>query len=287
VQSETCVNVKSATSVLAEVAGGQYGLLRTHELLAAGLDPATITRWVHAKRLHRRYRGVYTLGHEALSREGEFLAAVFAGGDGSMLSFDAGAELYAVRRKRASLIDVVIPRKRLSPEGVRFHQARQIGPKDVTVYNGVPVATIPRLLLDLAESKDDGELANIIHEADFRGWFNEANVRERMRLARGRRLKPLEGALELRKQGSAGTKSRAERAMRRRLAAEGIDALPNVTLEGFEVDLHVPGTNLIVEVDGSGHGRPRTQEEDALRDKVFGAAGYEVVRVPATRPARR
>src|SRR6476620_1658060 len=99
--------------------------------------------------------------------------------------------------------------------------------------------------------------------------------------AKGRTLKPLERALELRRQGSAGTRSRAERAMRARLKRQGIEALPNVTLEGFEVDLHVPGANLIVEVDGRGHGRPRTQEDDALRDAVLEAAGLEVIRVPA------
>jgi very-short-patch-repair endonuclease len=286
VQSENFAHDSFATA-LARIAGGQHGLLRTHELHLAGLDNAAITRWVRAAKLHRKSRGIYTLGHHALSREGEFLAAVFAGGARALLAHDAAEELYGLRRRRAAVIDVVLPRKRVPPEGVRFHQARRLDPRDGTVYKGIPVTTIPRLLVDLATRRTDDELANVIHEAHFRGWFDERRVREAMTRAKGRTLKPLERALELRKQGSAGTKSRAERAMRARLKQKGIDALPNVTVEGFEVDLHVPGTKTIVEVDGHGHGRPRTQEDDALRDEVLTAAGFEVIRVPATRPGCR
>src|SRR3954454_21414025 len=233
-----------------EIAGGQHGPLRTGELLEIRVGSAAISRWVTTGKLHRKYRAVYTFGHEALSREGEFLAAVFAAGKGAALSHDAGEELYGLTRKRASTIDVVVPRRRLAPDGLRFHERRHTG---VTIFTGIPVTTIPYLLVDLAERKTDDELAHLIHEADFHGWFDERRVHEAMTRAKGRTLKPLERALELRKQGSAGTKSRAERAMRARLKQQGIDALPNVMVEGFEVDLQVPGTNLIVEVDG--HGR--------------------------------
>ena len=54
--------------------------------------------------------------------------------------------------------------------------------------------------------------------------------------------------------------------------------------EGFEVDLHVPGSNVIVEVDGRGHRRTRTKEDDALKDQVLTALGYEVIRWPGFRP---
>lgn len=271
----------------AAIAGGQYGLIRTAELREIGLTHAAITRWVRAGKLHRRSHGVYTLGHDALPREGEFLAAVFAGGEGAALGHDACVELFGLRRGRAPIIDVIVPKWRAAQPGVRFHESRRIESSDVMVYKGIPVTTIPRLLIDLAATKDDGELANLIHEAAFRGWFDERLVRERMERAAGRTLAPLVSALELRRQGSAGTKSRAEKAMRRRLREQGVQAVPNVVVEGFEVDLHVPGSNVIVEVDGSHHSRPRTREDDALKDRVLAAAGYEVVRVPATRPGGR
>ena len=48
----------------------------------------------------------------ALSREGQFLAAVLWAGEGAALSHLAAAELWEVRRYRASLIDVVAPKWR-------------------------------------------------------------------------------------------------------------------------------------------------------------------------------
>ena len=38
--------------------------------------------------------------------------------------------------------------------------------------------------------------------------------------------------------------------------------------------------NLIVEVDGPGHTRPRTRREDARRDARLRAAGHRIVRIP-------
>ena len=53
----------------------------------------------------------------------------------------------------------------------------------------------------------------------------------------------------------------------------------NSRLEELEVDFHWPELKLCVEVDGSGHERPRTQREGAERDQRLTAAGYRVIRV--------
>ena len=230
---------------------------------------------------------MYTVGHDALSREGEFLAVVYAGGEGAVLSHDALAELYRVRRGRAAVIDVVVPRKRVSPPGTRFHQARNLDPRDVTTYKGIPVTTIPRLLVDLTDTTTDDELANVIHEADFRGWFDEAKVREAADRATGRHhLDVLERALELRKQGSAGTKSKAERAQLARLREQGEHPLPNVQLEGLRgrpvLAGHQAGRR-----DRPGPSRPpaepgrrRVARRDTRSRRIRGAAcGYPIARL--------
>jgi hypothetical protein len=275
----------TAPLAVAAMARRQKGLIRASQLRALGFDTARIARWVKAGRLHRIYRGVYAVGHAALSREARFLAAVFAAGRDAALSHLAAAEHYEIRRYPVSVIDVVAPRKRIAPSGTRFHQARRLDPRDVTVHKGIPITTIPRLAVDLSDALSDDDLANVLHEADYRGWLHLANVRTALARANGRHnLDVLERALALLEQGSAGSKSRAERALRARLGPEW---LPNVTVEGFEVDLHVPGTKVIVEIDGPGHRRERTKRDDALRDEVLDAAGYEVIRLPATRQGRR
>jgi very-short-patch-repair endonuclease len=47
------------------------------------------------------------------------------------------------------------------------------------------------------------------------------------------------------------------------------------------VDFHWPG--LVVEIDGSGHARPRTRAEDRERDEALRERGYEIVRLTADR----
>jgi len=290
VPSETQSLLEKATArasdrAIARHAGSQRGLILIQQLREIGLSDQAVSQRVKAGRLHRRSRGVYAVGHVALSRECEFLAAAFAGGKGSILACGALAEFYGLTKQVAPVIHVLVPGKRKAPPGVRFHQVRNLSARDVTSYKGIPCATIPRLFVDMTDHTTADELANLMHEAAHRKRFVEKRVLEAAGRAKGRHnLHVLYEALELRQQGSAGTRSRAERAMRKRFVQAGIETLPNVTIEGFEVDLHVPGTNLIVEVDGPGHARPRTQRDDALRDQVLEAAGFEVIRSPATRP---
>jgi len=54
----------------------------------------------------------------------------------------------------------------------------------------------------------------------------------------------------------------------------------NTRIAGIEVDFAWPG--LVVELDGPGHRRPRTQRQDAQRDAILEAAGYKVLRLTAT-----
>jgi very-short-patch-repair endonuclease len=55
----------------------------------------------------------------------------------------------------------------------------------------------------------------------------------------------------------------------------------NTKVHGVEVDLHVPAANLAIEIDGPGHARPRTRNEDATRDAVLRDAGVTVLRIPS------
>jgi very-short-patch-repair endonuclease len=57
------------------------------------------------------------------------------------------------------------------------------------------------------------------------------------------------------------------------------EPLVNTKLNGEEPDFHWPAHKVVVEVDGPGHERPRTQREDARKEAAWRAAGYEVLRV--------
>jgi Protein of unknown function (DUF559) len=57
------------------------------------------------------------------------------------------------------------------------------------------------------------------------------------------------------------------------------EPLVNTRVQDIEVDFHWPHANLIVEVDGPGHTRPRTKRDDQHRDVTLRAAGHTVLRV--------
>jgi very-short-patch-repair endonuclease len=102
-----------------------------------------------------------------------------------------------------------------------------------------------------------------------------------MTRANGRHnLHVLTNALALHKAGSAGTRSEAEDRFLARAIKSGLpEPLVNTRVQDLEVDFCWPDQNLIVEVDGPGHTRPRTRQADAQRDARLRAAGHTVLRV--------
>ena len=279
-QDKSAGTPPSVDERIAALAARQHGRVTIAQLLAAGLDDKGVNRRVARGLLHREGRGVYAVGHAGRSREGEFMVAVLGAGRGAALGLLAAAELHAVRRYRAPLIDVVAPRWRRAEPGVRIHRVRALHWRDVTEVRGIPVTSIPRTLVDLTDVLDAYELANVIHEAAFRGHFSLPATRDAIERANGRHnLAVLERALQLNAAGSAGIKSGPEKTFLSML--NGLpEPLVNTHVHGVEPDFHWPDWQLAVEVDGPGHSRARTMREDALKQQILEAAGYEVIRVP-------
>ena len=185
-------------------------------------------------------------------------------------------DLYRISRFPEPVVHVSSPRFR-QLEGVHVHKVRRLDPRDVTTHHGIPVTTIHRLFVDVTEVLTAHQVANLIHEAAFRGRFVEPAVRDSMARANGRhRLHVLERAIELHHSGCPGTKSAGEDAY---LALFGDDEpLVNLHAEGRQVDFHWPDRRLVVEIDGSGHGRRPTRLDDSQRDRTLRAAGWTVLR---------
>ncbi|MDA0162350.1 DUF559 domain-containing protein [Solirubrobacter ginsenosidimutans] len=266
---------------LAALAGGQHGLVTKAQIVAAGLSTSALSDRVKPGVLHRHHRGVYSVGHAALSREGEMFAAVLAARDGAALGHDSVAELFELQRGPSPEIHVVVPKRRTVP-GVRVHRAT-LHPLDLIVYRGIPMTNVARTLVDLSETWTADELTYAIGEAAFHNRFSLDATRRAMDRANGRhRLHVLEEAIAEYLDGSKGSKSRKESAFLKLLKAAGI-ARPrvNVVIEGEEADAHWPDRRLIVEVDGAGHRRPNVKRKDARRDRLLTAAGWRVVHIDA------
>ncbi len=263
---------------LSDIAARQHGLVTAAQLRAVGLDSAAIARRVEAGRLHRRYRGVYSVG--PLSRDGELMAAVLAGGPGALLSHWAAAELHGLTPYRASLIEVVVPSKRQAPPGTKYHRTR-IHWRDVTDRKRIPVTSVARLLVDLTDAvRVPHEITAVIREAAYLGAYSLLATTDARRRANGRRnVALLDEAIALYEAGSAGTRSKEETRTIVLLNHAGLPTpIVNADLLGEEVDFRWPEDRLVVELDGPHHGRATDRRDDAALDAKLRAAGYEVVR---------
>ena len=141
---------------IANIAARQLGVVTYRQLLEAGLCPSGVAKRTTAGRLHRLHRGVYAVGHRAVSREGRWMAAVLACGDGAVLSHMSAAALWELLRPVDGRVDVSTPARsgRARRVGIHLHRCTTLTSGSITERSGIPVTTPARTIEDL-----EGEVA--------------------------------------------------------------------------------------------------------------------------------
>jgi hypothetical protein len=141
--------------IVARIAARQHGIITFQQLLSVRLTPNAIARRVTAGRLHRLYRGVYAVGHTDLSREGRWLAAVGACGEGAVLSHQSAAALWGISPEEPDTVHVTVPGSngRSKRRGIRLHYSRTLTPAEVTQRSNIPVTTSARTRRDLGPGR--------------------------------------------------------------------------------------------------------------------------------------
>ena len=152
--------------VLARIATSNKGIASREELLAAGLSRNQIRRRTRKGVLIPEYPGVYRVGHSAPSVQASYLAALKACGEGAVLSGLAAAYLYELIKGKPPAPEVTARTKRKLP-GVITHRARA-SIEDASEYDGIPVTTMPRTLVDIAPKLEADALARAVHQAAVR-----------------------------------------------------------------------------------------------------------------------
>jgi hypothetical protein len=225
---------------------------------------------------------VYSVGHEAITPKGRLHAPVLACGPSAVVSHRSAADWWGILSTSRVPVDVTVPgRSKAGQDGIDLHLVRALDARDVTEHEGVPITTVARTLLDLAEVAKARQLKRAIEEADRLRLFNGLAVEELLARSPGRRgLKPLRDLLS---DFVYDPLSRSEfEALFFDFCSEFGLPVPtmNAHVEGYAVDAHWPGTNLIVELDSRAfHLNPNAFEEDRERDANLTVAGYCVVRV--------
>jgi hypothetical protein len=126
---------------------------------------------------------VYVVGHVPLAPEGVDLAAVDAAGGDAALSERSGAVRMGMLRFASAKIDVTTATRgrRAAIDGVTLHRTRGLPDSDRTLHLAIPIATVPRILLDLAARADisDRALESAAAQAERDGDHGRRRARPR------------------------------------------------------------------------------------------------------------
>jgi hypothetical protein len=266
--------------VVAELARRQHGVASHAQLVAAGLAPATIQRWLREGRLHRLYKGVYAVGHAVLTRQGRWMAAVLACGPGAVLSHRDAAMLHGLRSSARREIDVTSARSRVGHEGITLHRTRRLHPDDHLLVERIPVTSIERTLLDLAEVITPRQLKYAFDEAERLLLFDMRAMDALLDRSRGRHgLKVLKRLIAKARAHVPYTRSDFERDFLELCRELGLpEPAVNVWVAGHEVDILWEHLKLVVELDSRTYHEARAaMESDAIRNADLALAGYRVV----------
>jgi hypothetical protein len=191
--------------------------------------------------LIRRHRGVYAVGHDAISDRGRAIAALLAVGDDSALSLAASAAHWGLPLSMPPNIDVVHPTRRpRNREGLRVHQRTAA----ITRHKGLLVTTIEQTPCDLNDER-------LTAEAQVMGLIPRGT------------------------NGIEPTRSEIERRFLKVVKEAGLPA-PGVNrrVGPYAIDFLWSAERVVVETDGwAFHGDRRAYERDRRKDSDLQAAG--------------
>ena len=218
------------------------------------------------------HRGVFSAGHRPLTVEATYLAAVRACGDDALLRGMAAAHLLRLTFGTPPLPEVVARTER-RVEGVITRRERRLGASDAWTHRGIPVTTVARTLVDLAETLPLDALARACHYAGTNHHTTPRQVKEVLARkptapGRGKLLDVILGDAKV-------TLSRLESKFLERLREASLPLpITNRAASARRVDCRWPAHHLTVELDSYRfHNSRYAWEQDRRREREAYARG--------------
>ena len=148
----------------------------------------------------------------------------------------------------------------------------------MTLRHGIPVTTVARTLLDLADVLNPQALKRVITEAEYTNQFDLTAINAAVQGNPGRRGAKLMAAV-----GASGDRTRSELEDRflALLERHGVEAPQSgLWIEGYEADFVWTRAGLIVELDGlAAHTTRSSFNADRLRDRRLWRVGFRTMRL--------
>lgn len=262
------------------------------QLVADGIAPRTIDRWIAAERLHPLHRLVYAVGHTALPELGPVMAATLAtarwdpatqSAVGSAASHTTAAEILRIRDPGRGAVHVVTETRR-KPRGVIVHEAGRLHPVDVVTVRQVRVTAWPRTLIDLAELLEPKWLIRALERTAIRELYDHRVLMEAIARLHGRHgIAPMRAAIAT---GHHLDPQRTDSLLEDEFlflmrAAQPPILQPQmqgrVRLRGgerYRIDALYPDLRVAIELDSKWHDPAGPRMRDAARDAALKREGY-------------
>jgi predicted transcriptional regulator of viral defense system len=271
-------------AAVAALAGRQHGVVARRQLVHIGLGRRAIGHRLETGRLHAIHRGVFAVGHKALTKDAAFMAAVLVAED-AVLSHRSAAALWGIRPTARRDVEITVPRALRPRPRLEIHQAR-LQRDEITTCAGIPVTTPTRTLFDLASVLAPHRLERAATEAEIRRLTSPTSLKDLVaRYPRRAGNTAIRKLLEARTIGRNLTRHHLELRFLGFLDTAGlprpqINEVVDVWPKPREVDCLWREQRLVAELDGfATHGTRSAFEEDRARDRALQVAGYRVVRI--------
>jgi very-short-patch-repair endonuclease len=280
------LNTETLDRRVAALAGRQHGVVGRWQLDEIGLTEQMIrTRGSHGG-LNPLHRGVYAVGHRALTVESRWMAAVLAHGPRAVLSHRSAGQLWGVYPRSRIVPEVTAPGSKKTKKLIVAHRG-SLPADEVVRVRGIPVTSVPRTMFDLAATLPrEREVERAWNEMVVRGHRDRLSVPHLLERYPGRKGSLLLARLAGRKALPVGiTRNDLEEAF---LALIDRSNLPrprmnvHFPLRGrfYEIDCFWEDRRVAIELDGGGaHDNPRAFHNDRERDRILTAEGYTTARV--------
>ena len=271
--------------------GRQRALVTRRQLLALGIESSMISRALRRGRLHRVHQGIYSLVPlPALPPLALELSAVLACGDAALLSHHSAAVTWGLRPSFNGDVHVTVVggdcgRKR---DGIRMHRTETLDHSDIRRFQGIPITSPARALLEITPDLTDRQLERALDEALIHRLTTHAAIAAVVNAYPHRR-----GVGRLRAAADPGrptteTRSDGEEALLALIRRANLPAPEvNAKVGSYTADLLWRDQKLIVELDGYDYHRGRAAfERDHQRDAEHQRMGYLVIRITGRQLAR-
>ncbi len=272
------------------LASRQCGTFTRVDALRLGATVSLINRRLRSGRWTRLAPGVYGLPGVAPSFQQRLWVAVLSAGADAAVSHESAACARWLSAALDAPVDVTVPHGRHPVvAGAIVHQSRVLTPADISRVKGLPVTTVPRILVDLAPRFGVKRLGLLLDEAVNDKKVTMAEVHQHFsRLAvPGRRgMLKLAAVLDARGPGYVPPASELERGLFEVLDRAGLPAPirqmehPGRAVARGCVDAGWRPPRLIVEADGRRwHTRIQDLARDHWRDAEAARVGYDTLRL--------